>query len=120
MGYPHGAQHLCLERHLLPWNRPAVPLAVGRPGEYVSRLASAALPESVEQRHPVEGEDVMNDHEHFIAISEVLGARPITALTARGSAASCTAWSFRLAGTGPVVAARRKMRASASPLRAHE
>jgi hypothetical protein len=120
MGYPHGAQHLCLERHLLPWSRPAVPFAMGSPGEYVSQLASAALPEFVEQRHAVGGEDIMNDHEHLIALSEVLGARPITALTARGSAASCTAWSFRLAGTGPVVAARRKMRASASPLRAHE
>jgi hypothetical protein len=119
MGYPHGAQHLCLERRLLPWNRPAVPFAMGSPGEYVSQLASAALPEFVEQRQAEGGEDIANDHEHLIALAEVLGARPITALTARGSAASCTAWSFRLTGTGPVVA-RRKMRASASPLRAHE
>lgn len=47
------------------WNRPAAPLAVGVPSEYDSQLATEPLPDLVEQRHPVGGEDAVDDHQHL-------------------------------------------------------
>ena len=90
MGYPHGPQHLHPERHVLPRDRPATPLAIIVPSEHDGQLPAEALPKFVEERYPVRSEDVVNDHKHPVALSEVRCGLPITALTASGSAANCT------------------------------